>query len=87
MYGGAFKFIDYCFSSFSLRKIYIEVPGYNLVQFSSILEYLFELDATIEERDFHAGRYWPLTVAHLSRERWETERVRWSSLFEPIEER
>lgn len=82
MYEGAFLFMDHCFATFDLRKIYVEVPGYNLSQFQSLIEEVFVVDAVIEGREYFDGKHWPLTIAHLSRDRWLDMRERWAAMLE-----
>lgn len=70
MYEGTVHFLDHCFRAFDLRRIYVEVPGYNQTQFNSALSEFFEMDAVLEDREFMAGRHWPMVIAHLDRDRW-----------------
>lgn len=78
MYEGVYKFFDHCFATFNLRKIYVEVPGFNLPQFASILDQVFTVEAVLPERDFFDGAYWPTTIASLSRHRWAELHELWA---------
>lgn len=81
MYEGAYHFFNHCFRSFNLRKIYVEVSGFNIHQFASGLSKVFTVDAVIQDRDYYDGRYWPMTIAHLDRSQWSNVSTRWAHLW------
>ncbi len=66
--------LDYLFRGWPFRKIYFEVPEYNLGQFGSGVGSLFVEEARLPDYVFLDGRYWSLTFLTVSRERWPTER-------------
>jgi len=55
---GVTRFLDYAFLARSLRKIYVEVPEYNLEVFGLGLARYFELEATLSDYVAFAGRTW-----------------------------
>jgi hypothetical protein len=73
---GAFLFFEYLFRGFPFRKLYLEVPEYNLAQFASGLDSLFELEGSLRAHTWFDDRYWDLHFLALSRDRWRTESTR-----------
>lgn len=67
---GGILFVDIIFRSWPFRKLYVEVPGYSLPQFSGSAGWLLTEEAVLKERYFHADRYWDEHIFSLSRERW-----------------
>jgi RimJ/RimL family protein N-acetyltransferase/aryl carrier-like protein len=51
-------FVRYLFHTFRLRKLYLEVPGFNWPQVSSGAGSLFQVEGVLREHDYYAGRYW-----------------------------
>jgi RimJ/RimL family protein N-acetyltransferase len=51
-------FVRYLFHTFPLRKIYLEVPGFNWPQIASAAGTLFEVEGVLREHDYYAGRHW-----------------------------
>jgi len=51
-------FVRYLFHTFPLRKLYLEVPGFNWPQVRSAAGRLFEIEGVLRDHDFYAGRYW-----------------------------
>jgi RimJ/RimL family protein N-acetyltransferase/aryl carrier-like protein len=51
-------FVRYLFKTFPLRKIYMEVPGFNWDQIASGEGTLFQVEGVLREHDYYDGRYW-----------------------------
>jgi RimJ/RimL family protein N-acetyltransferase/aryl carrier-like protein len=51
-------FVRYLFHAFPLRKLYLEVPGFNWPQVQSGAGRLFHVEGVLKGHDFYAGRYW-----------------------------
>jgi RimJ/RimL family protein N-acetyltransferase len=51
-------FARHLFHTFPLRKIYLEIPGYNWAQVRSGEERLFHVEGVLRDHCYYAGRYW-----------------------------
>jgi len=51
-------FVRYLFKTFPLRKIYIEVPGFNWAQMASGEGILFEVEGVLKQHEYYDGQYW-----------------------------
>lgn len=51
-------FFNYLFVTYPLRKIYMEVPEYNLPAFASGIGGLFKHEGCLKQHTFYAGRFW-----------------------------
>jgi RimJ/RimL family protein N-acetyltransferase len=51
-------FVRYLFHTFRLRKLYLDVPGFNWPQVSSGDGRLFRVEGVLRDHDYYAGRYW-----------------------------
>ena len=51
-------FVRYLFHTFPMRKLYVEVPGFNWEQISSGEDRHFETEGVMRDHEFYAGRYW-----------------------------
>ena len=51
-------FLRYLFQTFPLRKLYLEIPGFNWPQVSSGEGRLFQVEGVLREHSYYAGRYW-----------------------------
>jgi RimJ/RimL family protein N-acetyltransferase/aryl carrier-like protein len=51
-------FSRHLFQVFPLRKIYLEIPGYNWPQMRSGEGRYFRVEGVLQEHAYHAGRYW-----------------------------
>lgn len=66
---GAGLLVDYLFSCLGLRKVYAEVPEFNLSQFPGITEYM-SLEVRLRDHTYYAGRYWDLLVLAMDEVAW-----------------
>ena len=65
--------IDYAFETWPWRKLYLEVPEYNLELFRSGLDRYFVRDkGVLREHVYLDGRYWDVHVLAITREMWAT---------------
>lgn len=64
-------FIEHCFSSWPLRKIYLEVPEYNLHQMAGLIGPLIIEEGRLREHLFKLGRWWDFVTLALYRDRWD----------------
>jgi RimJ/RimL family protein N-acetyltransferase len=55
-------FIDYLLSTWSLRKLYFEYPGYNEPQFASLSRLPIVKEASLVDYGYFNGRYWDWTI-------------------------
>ncbi|MEU7903366.1 GNAT family protein [Actinoplanes sp. NPDC049118] len=56
--GASALFARYLFHTFPLRKLYLEIPGFNWDQVRSGAGRLFTVEGVLRAHDFYAGRYW-----------------------------
>lgn len=77
---GILLFLEYAFESFRLRKLYFDVPEYNLGQFGG-LESRLDLEARLKSHFFSAGRYWDRLTFALTREHWDLLRDHYEGLI------
>jgi RimJ/RimL family protein N-acetyltransferase len=60
-------FLRYLFATYSLRKVYFELPEYNLPQFGSALRRFAKQEGRLEEYDYYDGRYWDSLILSVDR--------------------
>jgi RimJ/RimL family protein N-acetyltransferase len=51
-------FVSYIFTVWPMRKLYLEVPSFNVGQFAAGAGRLFSDEGRLVEHDYYAGRYW-----------------------------
>jgi RimJ/RimL family protein N-acetyltransferase/aryl carrier-like protein len=51
-------FVRYVFHTFPLRKLYLEVPGFNWPQVKSGAGRLFQVEGVLRGHDYYAGHHW-----------------------------
>lgn len=56
--GAVAMFVRYLFRTHPLRKVYIEIPGYNWEQVRSGEGRLFQVEGVMRDHEFYGGRYW-----------------------------
>jgi len=74
---GSFLFIEHLFRSFELRKLYIEVAGYNLDAVLGGPQTLFDIEGVLREHEEWHGQLWDNYIGAVSRERWDTFARNW----------
>jgi hypothetical protein len=73
---GLFLLFDYLFKGWNFRKLYLEVPSFNLSQFTSAADHLFDEEARLVDYVFLDGEYWDLVFLALDRAVWRDQRQR-----------
>jgi RimJ/RimL family protein N-acetyltransferase len=64
-------FVAYLFRCFTLRKLYFEIPEFNLRQLSTLIGALFHREGQLKDHTFYDGRYWDRFILALYREEYE----------------
>jgi hypothetical protein len=67
---GIAQFIQYVFTCWNLRKLYIDVPEYNYEQFSSGEGRYFTIEGRLREHSYYDGRLWDRLILAVHREQW-----------------
>ncbi|MBN1529173.1 MAG: GNAT family N-acetyltransferase [Thermoleophilaceae bacterium] len=62
--------LHYVFTHWNLRKLYLEIPEFNLPQFDAGWQELFEPEGTLREHRFYDGRYWDEHTFAIYRDRF-----------------
>ena len=75
--GATALLIEHVFAGWPFRKLYFDVPAFNLSQFRSATNELLREEARFEEYLYMAGRFWDLHVLSIGREHWMDKRKRW----------
>jgi len=75
---GLFMLFDYLFKGWAFRKLYLEIPEFNLDQFVSAEVRLFDREGTLVEYCYYDDKYWDLVFLALARKRWVEERQRYA---------
>ena len=68
-------FVDLLFSMLPVRKIYMEVPTFNLGSLGSALGAIFTEEARLTEHHYYDGQYWDRVILSLSRSTWSALRA------------
>lgn len=68
---GAVLFVHYTFECYPFRKLYMELPDYNLPQIASGLTRLFQEEGRLRAHFYYGGRLWDKIVLALYREDWD----------------
>jgi RimJ/RimL family protein N-acetyltransferase/aryl carrier-like protein len=61
-------FVNYLFHTFPLRKLYLEVPGFNWPQVQSGAGRLFQVEGILRDHDYYAGRSWDSYLCAIHRD-------------------
>jgi len=78
MFIGMYHLIEYVFSRWSMRKLYADVPEYNLEYIGGSFGPLRE-EARLRECVYYDGRYWDRVFFVVERESWES----WAQVARP----
>lgn len=71
MIEGFMVFAQYLFDHFNFRKLYMEVPEYNMSLFGGGAEGILRIEGQLEDYYFWGDRHWDLYHLSLTRERWD----------------
>jgi RimJ/RimL family protein N-acetyltransferase len=63
-------FLQYVFSCWDFRKLYLEVPEYNYDQLASGVGRFFTLEGQLRDHSFLGGRYWDQMTLAIYRDTW-----------------
>lgn len=69
-------FLNYLFANFQLRKVFAEIPEYNLSRFG-VPKDVFQVEGRKSDFYWHDGRYWDEVAISTAAEEWSA----FSSLF------
>lgn len=61
-------FARHLFHTFPLRKLYLEVPGFNWPQLRSGEKGLFQVEGVLRDHHYYAGRYWDQFICAIYRD-------------------
>ena len=64
-------FLDYVFETWEFRKLYMEVPQYNLSQIHSATTRLFVEEGRFKDHIYTGGRTWDQHILSITRESWQ----------------
>ena len=67
MFAGLGLFLGYLFRTWSLRKVYAEVPGVNWAFFESVEDVFFKVEGILTDYDFYDGHYRPMRIISIDR--------------------
>jgi RimJ/RimL family protein N-acetyltransferase len=81
IFDGFALLLDYLFRVWPFRKVFAEVPGFNVEQFGSMIGRLFVEEGRLREYEFYNGQYWDKIWLGLSRSEWVAARLR---LLSPV---
>jgi RimJ/RimL family protein N-acetyltransferase len=73
---GSALLIDYTFKCWPFRKLYLELPEYNLPQFAHGHGRMFVQEARLREHMYFDGRWWDRLTYALYRRTWEERSAR-----------
>jgi len=68
---GVALFIDYIFTSWNFRKLYIESGELNVPQFGSGIGWLIEEEGRLRQHRYFGGRFWDEYIMSIYREKWD----------------
>jgi len=67
---GVALFVDYLFTCFDLRKLYMEVPEYNFAPFATGVDRFFSIEGRLRQHRFYGGEYWDELILAVHRDQW-----------------
>lgn len=65
-------FLNYVFSCWSFRKLYMEVPEYNYERFASVVDRYGRLEGRLRDHLHFGDRYWDQLTVAIYRDRWRS---------------
>jgi RimJ/RimL family protein N-acetyltransferase len=66
-------FVDYLFATYALRKIYLEVPEYNMEQFSNGYRSILREEARLKDHSIYDSILWDRITLALYREDYRSD--------------
>jgi hypothetical protein len=73
---GVALFIEYVFTCWPFRKLYLELPEFNVVQVGRGLGRLFVEEGRLREHMYYDGQFWDKLILALYRSTWEVRSQR-----------
>jgi hypothetical protein len=70
---GVAAFIEYVFTCWDFRKLYMDVPEYNYAQLANGSQRFFAMEGRLRAHSYFAGRHWDQLILAIHRERWLQE--------------
>jgi RimJ/RimL family protein N-acetyltransferase len=70
-----FLFINYLIVTWPFRKLYMEIPEFNLSQFGSGLRRIFREEGRLREDTYYDGQYWDMVTVALYRQDLEASAI------------
>jgi hypothetical protein len=67
---GLILFVEYVFTCWNLRKLYIEVPGWSYGQIASGEGKLFRVEGFLQEHYYFNGEFWDQYILAIRRSEW-----------------
>lgn len=77
MFEGMFLFVEYVFRTWNFRKLYAEIPGYNLASVTDVLSTFLVVEGTLADHEYHDGKWWDLVIAVVDHHTWEKQASKW----------
>lgn len=71
MMEGVSLFVTHVLSTWQFRKLYVEVPAYNVGSFGSAIGSVLHQEGTLRHHEYHAGQYWDLLLLAIYRADWQ----------------
>ena len=65
---GTILFLKVLFDTYNLRKVFFELPEYNLQQFAGARRKYLTFEGTLSDHDYFGGRYWDTYYFSIDRE-------------------
>jgi len=84
---GTALFIDYVFKCWAFRKLYFELPEYNLDQFATGVGGLLTEEGRLREHTYYDGQWWDRVILALYRRTWQERGPRLLAAALPAEKR
>ena len=81
MFEGMFFFFEHLFRTWGFRKLYVEVPGYNLPTVYGGDQTLFTEEGRLVRHERFDDQWWDLEIGALWRERWDEFAAQWRTWY------
>jgi hypothetical protein len=65
-------FLNYVFTCWDFRKLYMEVPEYNYERFASAIKQYCQLEGRLREHLYFGDRYWDQLTLAIYRDHWRS---------------
>ncbi len=82
MLSGIVLFLVFAFRTWNLRKLYMEIPEYNVAQFESAIDRFMSIEGRLRDHSYYDGHYWDELFVAIYRDAVETEAATVASVLE-----